>query len=479
LIVDEPQKVVVGLKDAAGRYTPYRPNRVKLFVDGTQEPEKLTSLGNGLYEGVFTPKKPGKGLLRAQVDGKDIGSIEFEAKPKISPLYSQLKFNAPNRHVPFEREPVKLSYTVIPKDVNGNLVRNAPRESLSVEIVDVKGTRMAPLVVANNDGTFDISFTAKDPSIYTTTVKFDGNTVRDSPMDVSVGSVLDPEQTTAEGPGLKKCYPDHQTMFTITAKSGNGLPIIKGGHDFDVEVLGPDNQPVKAPIIVDDLGNGKYEVYYTPMVEGPHTIEVKNNDKPIKGAPYHVNSKSKLTAPDPNMCFVKKPRKPQVNSKTTFTVVLLDKDGNEIPSGDDWVKVTAPEGIPLEIIDNGNGKYDCHFVPPKAAQYPFRVKVCGQKIKEYPVIIQVKNERKPDASRCAFVGNEILVHAPNVKPDEFEFSISSSKNSHIPVVKPSSQHCFVVQYVPKVEDKNELNVSIQVRGQHMKGSPYTTKFSEK
>lgn len=91
-----------------------------------------------------------------------------------------------------------------------------------------------PVVKPNNDGTYKVEYTPKKPGKYTVSVQSGEKHIKSSPFTVDVLG-CDPDQTTADGPGLRDGFPNcKKAKFVIKARDSNGNLVKDYDEKFDV-----------------------------------------------------------------------------------------------------------------------------------------------------------------------------------------------------------------------------------------------------
>ena len=110
---------------------------------------------------------------------------------------------------------------------------------MTCEGPDGKGISAPPAVKDNNDGTYDVTYTPEQAGSNKVMVKLNGNPIKDAPFGVAVvAGDPDPDNTTAEGPGLAHASVGAPASFHVQARDRCGNPCALGAAKVDIEVVG-------------------------------------------------------------------------------------------------------------------------------------------------------------------------------------------------------------------------------------------------
>jgi len=103
----------------------------------------------------------------------------------------------------------------------------------------------------------------------------------------------------------------------------------------------------------------------------------------------------KLKTADPSQCFAHGPglKGGQAGQHCPFTIQAVNYFGDNLPTGGDafQVEITGPEtpqgthDTPqCHIKDNGDGTYNCHYIPQRVGSYTISIKLRDEHIKDSP-----------------------------------------------------------------------------------------------
>jgi len=165
-----------------------------------------------------------------------------------------------------------------------------------------------------------------------------------------------------------------------------------------------------------------------------------------------------------------------------FTIQARDKKGNPIKEGGDpfKVEVMGPSGpIPVDMKDNGDGTYAVAYNPDAAGLHDIAVTLNGTPIKGSTFKVQIK----PGAfAGTTFVESfSFVIRAldkrgnpiPNGGED-VKVNIKGPAGAVQTKLEDRQNGQYVCFY--KAVDSGEYHVEVLVNGQHLKGSPFTTRI---
>jgi filamin len=182
---------------------------------------------------------------------------------------------------------------------------------------------------------------------------------------------------TAEGPGLTHAVAGEVGRFTVTCRSAENEEATRGGARVNCKLMDNKGNPV-CSVLVKDLGTGKYDCEYNSPVDGDMELHVMIKTDHIKDSPFHP--KIEPGEPSPKFCEASGPgiHGATAGEQTHFTITAKDRNGKLIPKGG-WNFTSSfkgPKGdIPVQVVDNGNGTYNCTYTPKAAGDSELQVNV--------------------------------------------------------------------------------------------------------
>jgi len=352
-------------KDENGNNVPAGndPFHVKVERDFEGEiPSDFKDPGTGLYEGGYTPIKPGFYTVHITLGGENIAGSPFH--PLIEQGNAGKSFaEGPGLHAGKTDHVNPFKITSV--DADGKPV-TAGGDPFEVKISGPENVQ--PTIKDNGDGTYDVEYSVGTPGDYTIDVSLHGTPVKDSPFHPHIKASADPNQSYAEGPGLESLVDNEPGVFTIHALDKNGQPRNDGGDPFDVSITNPDGSEQKPHVV--DNNDGTYTVTYDPANPGDYTVHVNLEGSPIKDTPVKVHCKSGTDA--------------GLSGFTTFqfTVQTRDKHGNNKTFGGDDFRVTisGPASVDVSTTDNNDGSYSAAYALTQKGAYSVAVHLNGKEL---------------------------------------------------------------------------------------------------
>uniref|UniRef100_A0A452QDZ8 Filamin A n=1 Tax=Ursus americanus TaxID=9643 RepID=A0A452QDZ8_URSAM len=342
-------------------------------------------------------------------------------------------------------------------------------------------------VVENEDGTFDIFYTAPQPGKYVICVRFGGEHVPNSPFQVTAlagdqptaqpplrPQQLAPPYTYAQG-GQQTWAPERPLMgvngLDVTSLRPFDLVIpftIKKG-EITGEVRMPSGK-VAQPAITDNK-DGTVTVRYAPSEAGLHEMDIRYDNMHIPGSPLqfyvdYVNC-GHVTAYGPGLTHG------VVNKPAVFTVNT--KDAGE---GGLSLAIEGPSKAEISCTDNQDGTCSVSYLPVLPGDYSILVKYNEQHIPGSPFTARVTGD---DSMRMSHLKVGSAADIP-INISETDLSLLTAT-----VVPPSGREepCLLkrlrnghvgISFVPK--ETGEHLVHVKKNGQHVASSPIPVVISQ-
>jgi len=405
----------------------------KVSVAGPKGPVPcvIKDNGDGTYSGSYTPVALGTHVVDIKLNkGDHLESIKdnpFTINVKKPADLSKSYAEGEGVHNAADNRPAK--FKVFAKDEDGKPVSG---EWVDVKITpkgsSPKGASVYPVDIKDNgDGTYDVTYEAKEPGDYNMNVEIADQSIKDMPTGLHVHKGVDASKCIVEGPGVDGGVAGRDLPFTVRAMDGNGNPVKFGGDDFRVDVIGPDG---KVPCELKDNGDGTYSGKYHPHKPGNYVVDLQVNNQPehVGKAPYKVKVRA---AGDASRSYAKGKgwRYCYDNQPTSFTVYVKDEKGVPVTGEDLKVtmidrssqefkdalaarmaqvdeymlkkkadinaKLAAERGyeikagdVPCKVQDNNDGTYTVSYTAVIPGEYQIDVQIHGQHIKDAPKTIK-------------------------------------------------------------------------------------------
>ncbi|KAL7717727.1 actin [Entamoeba marina] len=174
----------------------------------------------------------------------------------------------------------RYSFGVLTRDSTGSIKKGG--DKVEAYISGPSNARIVGDVTDAHDGTYNIIFVPPYAGEYALAVYINNNPLgQPSRINVIEGSSgVEPNNCLIEGDGIKGGYVNEQSTFTIFAKDKQGRTVSKSGEPFAAYIAGPND--VKIIGDISDLGNGQYDVRYTPPIIGNYAVAVYHSSTPIQ-----------------------------------------------------------------------------------------------------------------------------------------------------------------------------------------------------
>ncbi|XP_044538678.1 filamin-A [Gracilinanus agilis] len=348
------------------------------------------------------------------------------------------------------------------------------------------GTEVDVDVVENEDGTFDIFYTAPQPGKYIICVRFGGEHIPNSPFQVMA---LDGDQPTTQqmrtqqlsapysyAPGVQQPWAAERPLVGVNGLDVAGLrpfdlviPFTIKKGEITGEVRMPSGQVAK-PSITDNK-DGTVTVRYAPTEAGLHEMDIRYDSMHIPGSPLqfyvdYVNS-GHVTAYGPGLTHG------LVNKPAIFTVNT--KDAGE---GGLSLAIEGPSKADISCTDNQDGTCTVSYLPVLPGDYSILVKYNDKHIPGSPFTAKITGD---DSMRMSHLK---VGSAADIPLNITETDISQLTATVIP---PSGREepCLLkrlrnghvgISFVPKEIGEHLVNVKKQ--GQHVPNSPITVMISQ-
>uniref|UniRef100_UPI0037E9722E filamin-A isoform X3 n=1 Tax=Semicossyphus pulcher TaxID=241346 RepID=UPI0037E9722E len=469
----------------------------------------ITGLGDKMTVGrdqevtVKSKGAGGQGKVAAKVTGPSGKPISSKVEPGLSPETSQVKF-IPRETGPYQ---VELTYDGVPipgspfnptayPTSDPSKVRcsgpglerakvgekgefivdctNAGPADLTIEIISDSGTEAEVHIQDNGDGTYTITYIPLYPGSYTLTIRYGGQDVPNFPARLNVEPAVDPSGVRVFGPGVegKGVFREATTDFTVDARALTQA----GGDHIKTLISNPSGSRTDA--LITDLGDGTYNVEYTPYEEGPHSVEVCYDGSPVPKSPFRVGvtegcdpARVRVHGPGLKGGITNKPNKFTVETRGAGTGGL-------------GLAMEGPSEAKMSCTDNKDGSCSVEYVPYEPGKYNLNITYGGQPIKGSPFSVPVSDTVDSTKVKCQGPGlsNNVRANIPQA------FTVDASKAGVAPlqvrvqgpkgVVEPvevvdNGDQTHTVNYVPTREGPYSINVLYA--DEEIPRSPYKVK----
>ncbi|XP_057297037.1 filamin-B-like isoform X3 [Hydractinia symbiolongicarpus] len=412
------------------------------------------------YIVTYIPPKDGEYVITVTFAAVGVPKSPF--KIKVSPGIDASKCKV---HGPGIEEPIVGQENVFDVETPNDGL-DAP---LTCTIESPSGRKVKADVTDAGNNKYNVAWTPKETGRHKLTIKYGDQEVPKSPFYVDVVGKPDPSKVKAYGPGLENAYVGKPAEFTIETK-------LAGPGNLGLTIEGPE----EAKIDCKDNGDGTCSVSYLPTKEGDYEVNILFDDTHIPDSPFKVGATEPVDASKVKCKGPGVSRSVPASLPADFTV-----DASKAGKAPLEVDVEGPGGekFPCDIKDNGNGTFDCSYVPEKKGRYNVTPKYGGTPVPGAP--FKVSGDPTGDASKvkCSGPGLE-RPHLGHAAPFEVDASKAGKGNPVVNAKGPKGEKVpvkmveeeegiYACEYVPEELGPHELEVLFG--GEPVRGSPFKAK----
>uniref|UniRef100_A0A3Q4HHD8 Filamin B n=1 Tax=Neolamprologus brichardi TaxID=32507 RepID=A0A3Q4HHD8_NEOBR len=438
--------------------------------DGKPKQPRIHDNGDGTYRVSYVPDRAGRYTIVIKYGGDDIPASPYRVRATATGDASKC-----------------VGPTVAIGEELGLVVnaKGAGKGKVSCVVVQPDGTEVEAEVLENEDGTFDIFYTAPAPGNYVIYVRFGGENIPRSPFKVTVTSEsYQPDGTSVNGSGFRP--------FDMV------IPFAFRKGEITGEVLMPSGKSAQ-PLITDNL-DGTVTVQYSPTEAGLHEMHIKYNGTHIPGKRIHscdisTMIRTLIVAPMHNISTVNclavdyfatddNQRRSQVKlgSAADFSLDINETDLSLLSAS-----IRSPSGRdePCLLKRMANNHIGISFIPREVGEHQVSILKNGRHVANSPITIMVVQSEIGDASRVkahgdglvqgtTFSNSSFIVDTREAGYGGLALSIEGPSKVDIQTEDMEDGTCRVT-YCP-TEPGNYI-VSIRFAEEHVPGSPFTVRVT--
>jgi hypothetical protein len=267
------------------------------------------------------------------------------------------------------------------KDANG---RNITVGGATVVVNVASGPPgFAPFTVPitdNGDGTYTgRTRRITSTGIYATVVTVDGTPIAGSPF--TFYSFLASELSTVSAPATAALGQTVAVTIQGVTLEGTNVTTGEGPDLFSVVVTGPDNQPALVTGV--DNQDGTYAYSFDATAAGAYVVAASIEGQPLVGSGATIAvSPAGTPVLTPSLCYADGSGIASAFQYyfAPFVVTTVDQNGNVLYVPGTVVSATATTATnnwPVTVSDNGNGTYDCKYLPISVEEVTLAITVNG------------------------------------------------------------------------------------------------------
>uniref|UniRef100_A0A8C5F1J5 Filamin B n=1 Tax=Gopherus evgoodei TaxID=1825980 RepID=A0A8C5F1J5_9SAUR len=392
---------------------------------------------DGTYAVTYVPDKTGRYMIGVKYGGDDIPSSPYRIRASPAGDASKcLATGIRGKHGPGIASTVKTGEEV------GFVVdaKSAGKGKVTCTVLTPDGTEAEADVIENEDGTYDIFYTAAKPGTYVIYVRFGGVDIPNSPFTVMVSCWF--------FISLKEPY--------IPVGDMNGV----GFKPFDLvipwavrkgEITGEVHMPsgkTATPEIVDNK-DGTVTVGYSPTEVGLHEMHIKYIGNHIPGDPlqFYVNY-------------------PNTNKPSNFTIVTEDAGEGGLD-----LAIEGPSKAEISCIDNKDGTCTVTYLPTLPGDYSILVKYNDKHIPGSPFTAKITDDdgRRRSQVKLGSAADFLLdINESDLSLLTASIRAPSGRDEPCLLKRLPNNH-IGISFIPR--EVGEHLVSIKKNGSHVPNSP--------
>uniref|UniRef100_M3ZRE7 Filamin A n=1 Tax=Xiphophorus maculatus TaxID=8083 RepID=M3ZRE7_XIPMA len=330
----------------------------------------------------------------------------------------------------------------------------AGKGKVTCSVCTPEGAELDVDVVENEDGTFDIFYTAPQPGEYVICVRFGGEHIPNSPFQVTA---------TDRPVGMNGLDVTGLRPFDLV------IPFTIQKGEITGEVRMPSGKVAKPDIT--DNKDGTVTVKYGPTEAGLHEMDIKYDGIHIPGSPLqffvdYMNS-GNVSAYGPGLIHG------TVNKPAVFTV-----DTKDAGEGGLSLAIEGPSKADISCMDNQDGTCTVSYLPVLPGDYSILVKYNDKHIPGSPFSARITGDDSMRMSHLK-VGSaaDIPLDIGELDISQLTASLTTPSGREEPCLLKILRNGHVgVSFVPK--EIGEHLVNIKKNGRHIANSPISVMISQ-
>ncbi|CAI5767330.1 filamin-B isoform X4 [Podarcis lilfordi] len=409
-------------------------------TDQEGKPKRVDVQDNqdGTYAVTYLPDKTGRYSVGIKYGGDDIPLSPYRIR--VSPAGDASKCQATG---PGIADTVKSGEEV------GFVVdaKSAGKGKVTCTVLTPEGTEVEAEVIENEDGTYDIYYTAAKPGTYVIHVRFGGVDIPNSPFTVMVTEEAYVPDGDMNGLGFKP--------FDMV------IPFAVRKGEITGEVHMPSGKTAPADIV--DNKDGTVTVSYAPVEVGLHEMHIKYMGSHIPESPlqFYVNypNSGNVTAYGPGLVYG------VANKPATFTIVTEDAGEGGLD-----LAIEGPSKAEISCIDNKDGTCTVTYLPTLPGNYSILVKYNDKHIPGSPFTAKITDDNRKQSQVKLGSAADFLLDINETDLSLLTASIKAPSGRDEPcLLKRLPNNHIGISFIPR--EVGEHLVSIMKNGSHVPNSP--------
>ncbi|XP_041835805.1 filamin-B isoform X2 [Melanotaenia boesemani] len=409
--------------------------------DGKPKQPSIHDNSDGTYCVSYIPDRTGRYTIVIKYGGDDIPASPYRVRATATGDASKCIVTGPG-----------VGPTVAIGEELGLVVnaKGAGKGKVSCMVVQPDGSEVEAEVLENEDGTFDIFYTAPAPGNYVIYVRFGGENVPHSPFKVMVTSDgYKSVNSSVNGSGFRP----FDMVIPFSFRKG----------EITGEVLMPSGKSAQ-PSITDNL-DGTVTVQYAPTEAGLHEMHIKYNGTHIPESPlqFYVNHVSSpyVTAYGPGLSYG------VANKTAKFTVYTEDASDGGLD-----LAIEGPSKAEISCVDNKDGTCSVSYLPTLPGDYNIMVKYNDEHIAGSPFTAKITgdNQRRSQVKLGSAADFSLDIYETDLSLLTASIRAPSGREEPCLLKRMANNH-IGISFIPR--EVGEHRVSILKNGQHVSNSPIT------
>ncbi|KAF5295411.1 hypothetical protein FQA39_LY13072 [Lamprigera yunnana] len=402
---------------------------------GQSVPTQVQPLENGQFQAEFVPRAVGEHRISVSVNSTPTAGSPYAAK-----VYDVQAIKVKEAPTGVVGKPVMF------------LVETSQAGPGNLEVT-VNGGRVPTSAQAQGPHTYAISFTPREATVHSVDLRFNGQDVPGSPFKCNVA----PAARIIAPDALDKISVGRSCLFAVESPQ---MPV--------VEVLGPARRSITTQVTPQPDNLGKFDITFTPIDVGDHSVEVKLPGGHIEGSPFLVKAydASRVNVTDITDGTVGKP--------VSFSINASQAGAGNL----EIIVAVAGRNVPNFVQSEGNARFKVNFKPTEAATHTLSVRFNGQPVPGSPFSCKVSpgnmQARIPVSGtgiELAAVGHVAEVKLEGVTATEPQIIVTTPSEKVLNTNITVSGDIYIASFVPEVVGRH--SVAILINDQHVIGSPFS------
>lgn len=397
-------------------------------------PTQVQPLGNAQFRAEFVPRVVGEHRINVTVGGVATAGSPYSAK-----VYDVSAIKVKEAATGVVGKPVTF------------LVETSQAGPGNLEVT-VNGGRVPTSAQAQGPHTYAISFTPREATAHSVDLRFNGQDVPGSPFKC----VVSPAARIVAPEAMDKVSVGRPCVFVVESPNP---PV--------VEVLGPARRSLPTQITPQAGSPGKFDISFTPMDVGDHSVEVRLPRGHIEGSPFLVKAydANRVSVTDINDGIVGKP--------VSFSINASQAGAGNL----EIIVAVGGRNVPNFVQSEGNARFKVNFKPTEAAVHTLSVRFNGQAVPGSPFSCKVSpgntQPRVPvsgNGIELAAVGHSAEVKIEGTHSSEPQVIITAPTGKILLSKITVNGDTNIARFTPEMVGRH--SVAILINDQHVIGSPF-------